>query len=282
MGEGEFKPFACKFGVLAAAQALAVTALAPLERCKLILQTQTQVKVPLVERYTGFASYLHTVPRVEGFTRFWRGNFVSITHIAVATLLRYPLMPFLPTEFSLVTQSVLGLGLLVLTYPLDVVRTRLACDLARKAERPIYEGMVDTAVKTVSDEGVRGLYKGLSVACGTFFPLLALEQLISIPVGLYLKPHSESILEDQIKKHSLSMVFAQLALYPADTLRRKLQVGGDRNHEAVGRLQECCVRLYRVEGLKGFYGGVVLNLLRIPPTLAIFYYLSDFSRISPY
>jgi len=152
----------------------------------------------------------------------------------------------------------------------------------RKAERPIYEGLVDTLVKTLSDEGFRGLFKGLSVGLGAFLPLLLLEQALSYPVALYLKQHSDSMLEDQIKKHSISLAIAQLCLYPADTIRRKLQVAGDRNHEGVNSARQCCARLYRVEGIKGFYSGIMLNTLRLPPTLAIFYYLSDFTRISPY
>lgn len=282
MESSDFQAFVCKYGVLAGAQALAVTALAPLERCKLILQTQAQVKVPHVERYPSFSAYLRTVPRVEGFRRFWRGNSASIGHIAVSTLLRYPLLPILLTPNSLAVQSALGLGLLAVTYPLDLVRTRLACDLMRKAERPIYEGLVDTLVKTLSDEGFRGLFKGLSVGLGAFLPLLLLEQALSYPVALYLKQHSDSMLEDQIKKHSISLAIAQLCLYPADTIRRKLQVAGDRNHEGVNSARQCCARLYRVEGIKGFYSGIMLNTLRLPPTLAIFYYLSDFTRISPY
>jgi hypothetical protein len=150
----------------------------------------------------------------------------------------------------------------------------------RKAEHPIYEGVIDTLFKTISDEGLRGLYKGVSVAIGAFFPLLLLEHALSFPVALYLKQHSDSMLEDQIKKHSLSLAIAQLVLYPADTIRRKLQVAGDRNHEAVGSIRQCCAKLYRIEGFKGFYSGAVLNTLRLPPTLAIFYYLSDFAHIS--
>lgn len=282
MEGSDFQAFAGKYGVLAGAQALAVTALAPLERCKLILQTQAQVKVPLVERYPNFSAYLRTVPRVEGFRRFWRGNSASIGHIAVSTLLRYPLLCVVLTDNSLAAQSALGLGLLTLSYPLDLVRTRLACDLIRKTERPIYEGLVDTLVKTISDEGVRGLYKGLSVTLGTFLPLLLLEQAFTYPVAIYLKQHSDSMLEDQIKKHSVSLAMAQLVLYPADTIRRKLQVAGDRNHEGMQSARQCCARLYRIEGIKGFYSGVLLNSLRLPPTLAIFYYLSDFARISSY
>jgi len=48
----------------------------------------------------------------------------------------------------------------VITYPLDLARTRLTADMAQIGEQRQYRGMVDCIVTTAKKEGPLGLYRG--------------------------------------------------------------------------------------------------------------------------
>ena len=61
--------------------AVAKTATAPIERVKLIIQTQDAnplIKSGQVARYTGIGDCFVRVYNEQGFKAFWRGNFVNV------------------------------------------------------------------------------------------------------------------------------------------------------------------------------------------------------------
>jgi hypothetical protein len=61
--------------------AIAKTATAPIERVKLIIQTQDSnplIRSGQVKRYTGIADCFSRVASEQGIKAFWRGNFVNV------------------------------------------------------------------------------------------------------------------------------------------------------------------------------------------------------------
>lgn len=56
-----------------------------------------------------------------------------------------------------------GAGSLLIVYPLDYVRTRLATDLGKGTHRD-FQGLTDCIVKTYRRGGLRALYQGFGVS----------------------------------------------------------------------------------------------------------------------
>ena len=56
-----------------------------------------------------------------------------------------------------------GAGSLLIVYPLDYARTRLAADLGKATHRD-FQGLTDCMVKTYRRGGLRALYQGFGVS----------------------------------------------------------------------------------------------------------------------
>lgn len=62
-----------------------------------------------------------------------------------------------------------GAGSLLIVYPLDYARTRLASDVGQTGRD--FNGLLDCLVKTASgQQGVRGLYNGFGISVAGIIP----------------------------------------------------------------------------------------------------------------
>jgi solute carrier family 25 (adenine nucleotide translocator) protein 4/5/6/31 len=79
VGPDPFIHFFATFFVGGTSAALALTAIAPLERIKLILQTQKSAShIPKDKEYKGIIDCFLRIPKEQGFTSFWRGIWAGI------------------------------------------------------------------------------------------------------------------------------------------------------------------------------------------------------------
>lgn len=129
------------------AAAIAKTATAPIERVKLVMQTQDAnnlIKSGQVQRYTGILNCFKRIYVEQGMLAFWRGNFTNVIRYFPTQALNFSfkdgLKHFLPKynphqEFwkflatNTLSGAIAGTGSLCFVYPLDYARTRLATDV---------------------------------------------------------------------------------------------------------------------------------------------------------
>ena len=152
---------------------------APLERVKLVRQGQGELaRRGLAAPYTGAAHCAASLLRTEGVTALWRGNLASLLRIfpsmALSLGLRDKIRDLLKPSndaprslkvgLNLASGGLAGVLSLLLVYPLDYARTRLATDIKDGAGGRQFRGLLDVYVKTVKADGVQGLYRGLLVA----------------------------------------------------------------------------------------------------------------------
>ncbi|XP_028792744.1 mitochondrial substrate carrier family protein B isoform X3 [Neltuma alba] len=172
------------------AGALSKTCTAPLARLTILFQVQGMHSNVAALRK---ASIWHEASRIineEGFRAFWKGNLVTIAHrlpYSSANFYAYEhykkLLKTLPGLRShkdnisadlcvhFVGGGLAGISAATATYPLDLVRTRLAAQT-----KVIYYRGIWHALRTISqEEGVLGLYKGLGATLLGVGPNIAIS-----------------------------------------------------------------------------------------------------------
>ena len=162
---------------------LTKTLLAPLDRLRFLSQTRHMSNVSnLTDRLTGSsATNLSKIVKEQGATALWRGNNSNIYRNIILIFLRVNVYDriknsFMPNEISryqgidyywrLVASASLTMGFTAaITYPFDLINTRLSCDMTKAGEQRLFTTTFDCFNRTNLDEGFKvGLYKGIELS----------------------------------------------------------------------------------------------------------------------
>lgn len=149
MGEGMKNTgnFFKDFMIGGVSAAVSKTAVAPIERVKLLLQVQDANKnIPQDQRYKGIGDCFKRVNAEQGFASFWRGNLANVIRYFPTQALNFafkdtykkifnPYNPKKePVKFfmgNMASGGAAGATSLMFVYPLDFARTRLAADVGK-------------------------------------------------------------------------------------------------------------------------------------------------------
>eukprot|EP00850_Spirogloea_muscicola_P020882 SM000229S07518 [mRNA] locus=s229:166771:169314:+ [translate_table: standard] len=156
--------------------------------------------------------------------------------------------PELGPALHLLAAAEAGTLVCLLTNPVWLIKTRLQLQNQKgalgAAGKP-YKGFHDAAVRVFQEEGFRGLYKGLG-------PSLILGALDYAALG------------------AISKLVAVLCTYPYQVVRSRLQQrpgnDGTTKYKSTG---QALALIYRYEGIRGFYKGMVPTILRVLPNSSI-------------
>ncbi|KAG8144586.1 putative ADP-ATP translocase 2 protein [Naja naja] len=163
------------------AAAISKTAVAPIERVKLLLQVQhASMQITAEKQYKGIIDCVVRIPKEQGFLSFWRGNLANVIRYFPTQALNFAFKDkykqiFLGgvdkrTQFwryfagNLASGGAAGATSLCFVYPLDFARTRLAADVGKAGMEREFNGLGDCLVKIFKSDGLRGLYQGFNVS----------------------------------------------------------------------------------------------------------------------
>ena len=167
--------------------AIAKSATAPLERAKLMSQAGAR---------GDFVSLMLQVVKVEGWQGLWRGNMANVIRVIpnkgillmCSDMYKAGVMASLPAAASATISSIAGglagITAVLLTYPLELVRTRMAfriCDMS--AGCAPYSTIRSTLLDVLAGGGPLGLYAGVGM---TLIGVLPFE---GIKFGVYDGTH---------------------------------------------------------------------------------------------
>lgn len=252
------------------------TAVAPIERVKILLQVQYSHKdIPADKRYNGIIDAFVRVPKEQGFLSFWRGNLTNVIryfptqafNFAFNDLYKSILLKNIKRENNVLSYSVrtlvsgglAGCSSLCIVYPLDFIRTRLSADVNHHANRE-YKGLVDCTLKTVRSEGFGALYRGFSISLQTYFIYR------SVYFGLYDAIRNTINTDKKKLPFYTSFAIAQgvtvlssYLTYPWDTVRRRMMVKGQLS---TSKALSAAKKIVREEGFRGLYKGALANIFR--------------------
>lgn len=228
--------------------AFAKTCTAPIERVKLLIQTQDanpKIISGEVARYTGIVDCFTRVSSEQGVKAFWRGNLTNIIRYFPTQAFNFAFKDTIKamfpkadknTEFvkffaiNMAAGGLAGAGSLMIVYPLDYARTRLASDVG--AGKQQFDGLRDCITKTVKNGGVGSLYNGIGVSIVGIIPYRGVYfGLFDTLSGYNPWQKSENGFQRAGSKFlcaQFSAISAGYASYPFDTVRRRLQMQSEK------------------------------------------------------
>jgi len=264
--------------------AVAKTATAPIERVKLIIQTQDAnplIKSGQVARYTGIGNCFQRVYSEQGLKAFWRGNFTNVIRYFPTQAFNFAFKDTFKNLFprydpkknfglfflaNMASGGLAGAGSLCIVYPLDYARTRLASDVG--SGQKSFNGLADCLIKTAKGpSGPMALYNGFGVSVAGIIPYRGVyfglyDSLADI--NPYKKDKSFIGLLSKFSIAQFTAIVAGYASYPFDTIRRRLQMQAEKPKSEwyYSGTVDCFWKILKDEGTSALFKGSSANALR--------------------
>lgn len=261
--------------------AVAKTAVAPIERVKLLLQVQAASKQISAENaYKGMVDCFIRIPKEQGALSYWRGNLANVIRYFPTQALNFAFkdvykQAFLggvdkKTQFwryfagNLASGGAAGATSLCFVYPLDYARTRLGADVGRGTAERQYNGLIDCIAKTVKSDGIIGLYRGFVVSVqGIIIYRAAYFGCFDTAKGMLPDPKNTPFLISFLIAQTVTTL-SGIVSYPFDTVRRRMmmQSGRAKSDIMYKNTLDCWVKIGKTEGASAFFKGAFSNVLR--------------------
>eukprot|EP01023_Acetabularia_acetabulum_P020406 TRINITY_DN2059_c0_g1_i1.p3 TRINITY_DN2059_c0_g1~~TRINITY_DN2059_c0_g1_i1.p3 ORF type:complete len:334 (+),score=52.08 TRINITY_DN2059_c0_g1_i1:265-1266(+) len=256
--------------------AVSKTIVAPLTRMTILYQVQSYQN----KGFVGLPLHQALIKVVEqqGVLALWRGNLVSVIHrvpnqaigFYVQENVRDSLDPYFAENAKgdfvkgLISGTIAGVTSCSMTYPLDTIRTRLAADLGGHRN----EQLLPMIHKQIMSEGVKGVFRGVGVACLQVAPAAALNFAVYDTLKMqWLERNSEAVCLPPL----VSLVFggfggmvASTFTHPLDVVRKGLQVQGMGGMNVrVAGYQALFLQILKEQGIRGMYAGIYPEYIKV-------------------
>jgi solute carrier family 25 phosphate transporter 23/24/25/41 len=299
------------------------TATAPLARLTVLYQVSTLLSksrdptIFKISRADGVFVSMRKLVEKNGVLSLWNGNMAAVMHrfpysatnFAVFEACNRYLRERTGQDSSLnrfISGSAAGSIACAFCYPLDLLRTRLIVANSYAAGEQVGSKLYNLVRQIVRNEGVAGLYRGLSASLLVTTPTLAIsftcygsiKQQLTNYGGFFATVDAEGG-EGQAKLSlfgslcagCLSGSVAATTVYPMDVVRKRMQVMGQLSYtdtgalgtdaadeaaeQAMRRMQSSTLHhlktILRTEGVAGMYRGLTPELLKVCPMVALMY-----------
>uniref|UniRef100_A0A8D2P203 Mitochondrial coenzyme A transporter SLC25A42 n=1 Tax=Zosterops lateralis melanops TaxID=1220523 RepID=A0A8D2P203_ZOSLA len=268
----------------ALAGAVAKTAVAPLDRTKIMFQ----VCFPPQEAYRLiYHTYLN-----EGLWSLWRGNSATMVRVIPYAAIQFcaheeykqilgdyygfqgkALTPF--PRF--IAGSLAGTTAAMVTYPLDMVRARMAV-----TPKEMYSSIVHVFIRISREEGLKTLYRGFTPTILGVIPYAGLSFFTYETLKKVHAEHSgkaQPSPPERLLFGACAGLIGQSASYPLDVVRRRMQTAGVTGH-SYSSILLTMQEIVREEGLiRGLYKGLSMNWVKGPIAVGISFTTFDLTQI---
>jgi solute carrier family 25 (adenine nucleotide translocator) protein 4/5/6/31 len=253
---------------------IAKTATAPIERVKLLLQTQHS-NDRVIKQYKGINDCFVRTVKEEGVLALWRGNMANVIRYFPTQALNfafkdvYRSLMLSGKDYStsrVVMMNLLAGGLAGCTstlfvYPLDMARTRLGVDVGKKLTERQFKGPFDCIRKIYRADGLKGLYRGMGMSLVGIFLYRGLY-FGSYDSGKGVVINNESSFAKKFLFAQMCVIFSETISYPTDTIKRKLMLQAAKKEVMYKGPIDCIRKVWKSEGYIGFMRGNFSNILR--------------------
>lgn len=279
--------------------------IAPLDVLKIRLQLQSSGEKAV---YTGILQGFQQIIRKEGITGLWKGNvsaeWLYVTYSASQFLTYTQLtrfcqrylssssdsgvvgVPVPESTYAFIAGAGAGAVATTLTYPFDLFRTRFAAQSGRRSgsaragggseSKVVYSALRHAFGVLLKDEGWRGMYRGLGASILQIVPYMGLLFGTYEPTRAFLVREGVPSGWDAGVAGLLAGSISKTGVFPLDLIRKRLQVQGPtrmsyflKDIPEYSGIRGTIRKVWKVEGVTGFYKGLGVSLLKSAPSSAI-------------
>jgi len=233
-------------------------------------------------KYKGVVSSLIKIWVEEGPIGYFRGNgtniirifpysavqFASYERYKQALQIWYKHQELSPVQ-NLYAGSLAGITCVIVTYPLDIIRTRLS---VQSIDNIKYKGITHGLGIMVKQEGIFSLYKGISASILGIAPYVGINfmtyEILKKIVKVKIQPDPTTI--QLLICGGIAGAAGQTITYPLDVLRRRMQMQGfNPDHPSYKHTWNAVQDMWRTGGYRPFFRGMVPNYLKVIPSISI-------------
>lgn len=266
----------------ACAGAVAKTVVAPFDRTKIYFQvSRTEFS------YRNALSILRQGYKKHGIANWWRGNSATMARIIPYAAINFAShdrikayflttdQNFLPKGKRFVAGSLAGMTACTCTYPLDMVRARMAV-----AGRKKYANLRATFVSIYKQEGVVSFWNGFTPTLLGIIPYAGTSFFVYESSKKYyydLYPEHELTIQYRLLFGAVAGLCGQSISYPLDVVRRRMQTDGlDGKGYKYRNLTRTLQSIRLQEGVvKGLYKGLSINFIKGPIAVGVSFATKD-------
>lgn len=274
----------------------AKTVVAPLDRVRILFQTSHSQFVQYSAHWNGLFKAARVIKTNYGISALFKGHSASLIRVfpyASLNFLAYEQFrmaiitaPEKETPFRrFLCGSMAGAISTLVTYPLELIRTRLAFETVQT--NPL--SWLDISRKIYFEGGGNGrlshLYRGIAPTmlgilpyAGTSF--LTHDQVRDLLLSSTFAPYTLEATSStrltavaQLSCGAVAGIVAQTISYPIDVLRRRIQVASVVGTQS--GILETIQRIYLERGVRGFYVGLTIGYVKMVPMVATSFYVYD-------
>jgi len=261
------------------AAAISKTAVAPIERVKLLLQVQDASQhIAVDKRYKGIIDVLVRVPKEQGFVSLWRGNLANVIRYFPTQALNFAFKDTYKKLFldgvdknknfwrffggNLASGGAAGATSLCFVYPLDFARTRLAADVGKAGSRE-FNGLVDCIMKIAKSDGPIGLYRGFFVSVqGIIIYRAAYFGMFDTAKHVFTSGKEKLNFFAAWGIAQVVTISSGIMSYPWDTVRRRMMMQSGRKDILYKNTLDCAIKIVQKEGIRAMFKGALSNVFR--------------------
>jgi len=180
----------------------------------------------------------------------------------------------------LVCGSLAGASATLCTYPLDLMRARLASQVHERVYRNIWHGL-QYLLKT---EGIKSWYRGSRATLQGIVPYAGVNFSVYETLKYYAPKKNESGEPStywKLLSGGIAGPIGQTVAYPWDVVRRRQQTWGfapGTQHITQQSTWKSCLEIIQKEGVAGLYRGISINYMKAAPTVAITFTVYEFLK----
>uniref|UniRef100_A0A5F8H8Y5 Mitochondrial coenzyme A transporter SLC25A42 n=1 Tax=Monodelphis domestica TaxID=13616 RepID=A0A5F8H8Y5_MONDO len=272
----------------ALAGALAKTAVAPLDRTKIIFQVSSKRFSAKEAFKVIYFTYLN-----EGFFSLWRGNSATMVRVIPYAAIQFSAHEeykiilgrnygikggeTLPPCPRLVAGALAGMTAASLTYPLDLVRARMAV-----TPKEMYSNIFHVFIRMSREEGLKTLYRGFTPTILGVVPYSGLSFFTYETLKKFHHEHSGRSQPYPLERMvfgACAGLIGQSASYPLDVVRRRMQTAGVKG-QTYNNIIQTLQEIVSKEGyIRGLYKGLSMNWLKGPIAVGISFTTFDLMQI---
>mmetsp|Transcript_29974 Transcript_29974/g.58601 ORF Transcript_29974/g.58601 Transcript_29974/m.58601 type:complete len:466 (-) Transcript_29974:113-1510(-) len=246
----------------ATAGVLGKTVASPLSRLTILMQTGGIQGAP-----TDAVGLTRHILRTDGLRGLMRGNAADILRQVPYAGSQYIAYENLKQRLSgtglgktperMISGGLAGAASIALTYPLDMVRARMAIQTSDNLK---YKSILHAFRRIYAEEGGEAFYRGCGTAIAERFPNMAINFGAYELFKSYMNDVGIHGIVASLLCGGLAGIISTTACFPLDLIMRNLQTGSGRQTPF-----QVMRHIYSNSGLRGFYRGLTPQIIKILP-----------------